>query len=62
MIRNYRDEDCEALIEIWSAASQVATPFLSDDFLAEERDNIRKIFLPKAETWVFETEDMTSPQ
>ena len=57
MIGSYRDEYCEALIEIWFAASQVATPFLSDDFLAEERDNIRKIFLPKAETWVFQSDD-----
>ncbi len=57
MIRKYRDKDCEALIEAWFAASQVATPFLSDEFLAEERDKIRKSYPPKAETWVFETED-----
>jgi len=57
MIRKYRESDYEALIELWFAASQVATPFLSDEFLAEERDKIRKIYLPKAETWVFETED-----
>ncbi len=43
MIRKYRESDCEALIEVWFAASQVATPFLSDDFLAEERDKIRQI-------------------
>ncbi len=57
MIRKYRESDCEALIEVWFAASQVATPFLSDDFLAEERDKIRQIYLSKAETWVFEIED-----
>ena len=57
MIRKYRESDCEALIEVWFAASQVATPFLSDEFLAEERDKIRKIYLSKAETWVFEIED-----
>ncbi len=57
MIRKYRESDYEVLIEAWFAASQVATPFLSDEFLAEERDKIRKIYLPKAETWVFETED-----
>lgn len=56
MIRRYRDKDSEALIEIWYTASQVATPFLSEEFLAEEREAIRKSYLPSAETWVFETE------
>ncbi len=56
MIRRYRDKDSEALIEIWYTASQVATPFPSEGFLAEEREAIRKSYLPRAETWVFETE------
>lgn len=56
MIRGYRDEDCKALIETWYTASQVATPFPSEGFLAEEREAIRKFYLPRAETWVFETE------
>ncbi len=60
MIRKFKETDCEAIIEVWFAASQVATPFLSDEFLAEERDNIRKIWLPKAETWVFEAEDFVA--
>lgn len=54
MIRKYADADCEAIIEVWYAASLVATPFLSKEFLAEERENIRTIWLAKAETWVFE--------
>ncbi len=54
MIRRYRETDEEAIIEIWFATSRIATPFLSDAFLAEERDNIRTIWLPKAESWLFE--------
>jgi putative acetyltransferase len=54
MIRQYKESDCEAIIEIWYTASLVATPFLSADFLMEERENIRTIWLPKAETWVYE--------
>ena len=54
MIRTYAEADCEAIIEVWFAASLVATPFLSKEFLAEERENIRTIWLSKAETWVFE--------
>ena len=57
MIRKSRKTDFEGIIEIWFAASQIATPFLSDEFLAEERENIKRIWLPKAETWVFETDD-----
>ncbi len=57
MIREYRDNDCGAVIEVWYAASQVATPFLSEEFLADERANIRDAHLPNAETWIFEAED-----
>ena len=53
MIRKYREVDCEAIIEVWTATSLVATPFLSDEFMTEERDNIRTIWLSKAETWVY---------
>ncbi len=55
-IRKYIDKDCEAVIEIWYAASLVATPFLSDEFLTREREQIREVWMPSAETWVFETE------
>jgi putative acetyltransferase len=34
----------------------VAHPFLSDDFLQRERLNIRDVYLPKAETWVWEAD------
>ena len=57
LIRKYQAEDCEEVIGVWFAASQVATPFLSEEFLADEREQIRKHHLPRAETWVFEHED-----
>ena len=57
MIRPYEENDLETLIEIWSAASEVATPFLPADFLAGEPDNIRNIYIPNAETWVFEVDN-----
>ena len=60
MIRKYTEKDCEALIEVWFTASQVATPFLSNEFLAEERDNIPKIWLSKADTWVFDAEGVVA--
>ena len=57
MIRKYKPEDCEEVLEVWYAASQVAHPFVSEEFLADEREQIRKNHLPKAETWVFQHED-----
>lgn len=54
MIRKYTEADCEAILDIWIAASLIATPFLSEKFLADEREHIRTIWLLKAETWVFE--------
>ena len=54
MIRKYTAADCGAIIEVWSAASLFATPFLSEEFLAEEREKIRTVWLSEAETWVFE--------
>ena len=57
MIRKYKPEDCEEVLEVWYAASQVAHPFVSEEFLADEREQIRKNHLPKAETWVSEHEE-----
>lgn len=54
MIRKYKDTDLDELLEAWSAASAVAHPFLSQEFLAAERENIPNLYLPIAETWVFE--------
>ena len=38
------------------AASRIAHPFLPDEFLASERKNIANLYLPNAETWVFEAD------
>ena len=56
MIRQYAESDCEAVIDVWYAASLVATPFLSRTFLKAERENIRAIWLLKADTWVYEAD------
>ncbi|MEM8672864.1 MAG: GNAT family N-acetyltransferase [Cyanobacteria bacterium P01_G01_bin.67] len=51
-IRQYTDDDLKAVISSWENASKVAHPFLSEDFLAQERINIAELYLPNAETWV----------
>lgn len=54
MIRQYTPNDLPDLLETWEAASAVAHPFLSEEFLAAERENIPNLYLPNAETWVWE--------
>ena len=54
MIREYRPTDTEAVLDVWARASAVAHPFLSPEFLEAERRNIPEVYLPNAETWVWE--------
>lgn len=56
MIRKYQDRDLDDLLDAWASASEFAHPFLTQDFLALERENIPNLYLPNAETWVFEDE------
>lgn len=56
VIRQYQEQDLDDLLASWAAASEVAHPFLTQEFLAAERKNIPKLYLPNAETWVYETD------
>lgn len=56
MIRQYAPSDLHDLLEAWAAASEIAHPFLSEEFLTSERENIPNLYLPNAETWVFEAD------
>lgn len=56
MIREYQPADLPDLLSSWEAASKLAHPFLTPEFLAGERENIPNIYLPMAETWVAEFE------
>ncbi len=56
MIRKYEDKDAGELLEAWYSGSQVGHPFLNEDFFELERENILALYLPNAETWVFELE------
>ena len=58
MIRPYRDEDIEVVIEIWLAASRVAHPFLSDQFMTSAQEAIQDIYMPQADVWVWEEESV----
>jgi putative acetyltransferase len=56
-IRPYLESDLEDVLSAWENTQKLAHPFLSDEFQAQEKINIEKIYLPNAETWVVEAEN-----
>jgi putative acetyltransferase len=52
LLRTYKHADFDDLVTSWRAASVVAHPFLSPEFLDAEVTSIRDVYLPAAETWV----------
>lgn len=56
MIRQYHPKDCESVLNVWATASAVAHPFLGEEFLQQERCNIQNLYLPQAQTWVWEAD------
>jgi putative acetyltransferase len=56
MIRPFNAADLDDLLRAWAAASAVAHPFLTKEFLEREREEIASVHLPKAETWVWEAD------
>ena len=53
-IRQYKTSDLEAVLSSWEAATRLAHPFMTDDFLAQERKNVGEIYMPNTDTWVAE--------
>lgn len=57
LIRDYNENDLEVMINIWFEASLVAHPFLSREFLESQKANIRKIYVPRANSSMYEDEE-----
>ena len=53
-IRRYNEHDLAAVLTAWERASRLAHPFLTDDFLDQEREAIPTVYLPNTKTWVAE--------
>ena len=56
MIRAFSEGDLEELLDVWYRASLIAHSFLSQEFLAVERREIADVWLPMAETMVYEAD------
>ena len=55
-LRPYDNEDVGAILAAWESAVKVGHPFLTEEFLSQERYNIPNVYLPNTETWVVEVE------
>jgi len=58
MIRKYKETDIDEILEVWFQASSMAHPFLDEEFMGMEKRNIRDVYMPNTDTWVFEDRDM----
>jgi putative acetyltransferase len=56
-IRQYKESDLEAVLSSWENATRLAHPFMTNEFLAQERINTAEIYLPNTDTWVIEIDD-----
>lgn len=55
-LRPLEAADVPAVLSIWLEASKVGHPFLAPDDLARQQALVAEVYLPKAETWVAESE------
>jgi putative acetyltransferase len=53
-VRQYVDSDLNSVLSSWEAATRLAHPFMTDEFIAQERNNVAEIYLPNTDTWVVE--------
>lgn len=56
MIRPCKESDLDAVVRIWYEASVIAHAFVPADFWASKKSDMKHIYLPAAENWVFEEE------
>ena len=58
MIRKFKKTDTTSLIHIWYQASSLAHPFLDTAFVEKTKKDLREIYIPAAETWVYEEKNI----
>ena len=54
MIRKYNEIEIPILVDIWEQASKVAHPFLDDEFTQMVKKEMREMYLPNSDSWVYE--------
>ena len=54
IIRQYQQSDLEGVLNSWEVATRLVHEFMTDEFIAEQRINVEKVYLPNTDTWVAE--------
>ncbi|QFH47887.1 N-acetyltransferase [Leclercia adecarboxylata] len=54
MIRKWLNDDVEPLLALWLESTAVAHPFIDAQYWQESEPVVREVYLPSAETWVWE--------
>ncbi len=53
-IRQYENSDLDGVLTSWEMATRLAHPFMTDEFIVQERKNVAEIYMPNTDTWVAE--------
>ncbi|MGM3175176.1 MULTISPECIES: N-acetyltransferase [Dickeya] len=56
MIRAYHTEDLDTLVPLWLESTTRAHPFIAPGYWQESEELVRNHYLPRAQTWVYETQ------
>ena len=56
MIRKHLDNDLEQIMKVWQESSTMAHPFLNPVFVEKVKTDMRTMYIPGSETWVYENE------
>jgi putative acetyltransferase len=57
MIRNYNITDLDKIIKIWLEWSYISHNFISSEFWDSQVDDMKNIYIPSSETFVFEEDN-----
>jgi putative acetyltransferase len=56
MIRKHVENDLEKILKIWNESSTLAHPFLHSAFVEKVKTDMRNMYIPDSETWVYEND------
>ena len=54
MIRKRKEKDNGKIMNVWFKASSLAHPFLETSFVEKVKKDMKEIYIPNTETWVYE--------
>lgn len=54
MIRKHTTEDLDQIWDIWYKSSTIAHSFLNNDFVEKVKQDMRNIYIPGSDSWVYE--------